>query len=760
MPVITRPVNIGFVKVLSLYLIRLAATASGLLLAASFSFAAEAVPVPPMSPPAMQAFRLAGAPEIDGQIADDPAWNNVKPTTSFWQVRPDEGRPATQKTEVYVGFTDDSLYIGVICFDDEPTKIISSDSRRDSALEDTDSFQVILDTFHDKQNGFVFGTNPAGIEFDGQVIKQATNVFGSGGGGFNVNWDTSWNVKSWSSRSGWSAEMEIPFKSLRYGPEDVQTWGINFQRNIRRNNEVAYWSPLSRQHGLHRVTDAGTLENLEVPSQINLKVTPYLLGQAARGGELPSGAHYDGEFGFDIKYSITPSLTLDATYNTDFAQVEVDEQQINLNRFSLFFPEKRTFFLENAGQFSVGDGGEVELFFSRRIGISDDGEPIPIDAGLRLSGRVGGATNIGLLYMSTEAVPGIAPGNDFLVARVNQELANRSSIGALFVDRSGDGSLPSLGSDDYNRTYGIDGRWGIGDHVDIDAWAAKTDTPGLSGSDDAFSISANYSSAEWTNIISYTQVGANFNPEVGFLARSNYRKYGGLLFRRIRPDDLWGLHEMRPHVSYRGYWDFNGFQESGFLHFDNHWEWKSGIEIHTGFNFTHEGVKDSFEIVDGVTVEPGTYKHKELQLVFFTNQGAPLSFGISTIVGGFFGGDRIFLKPTLRYRIGETFSTELSWDYNDIELPVANGDIEVNLARLRVSYSFTPKILLQALVQYDDRNDVTATNLRFSWLQSANAGLFLVYNEVDERGFDTSGVPLITGREFIIKYSRIFDVLD
>ncbi len=370
---------------------------------------------------------------------------------------------------------------------------------------------------------------------------------------------------------------------------------------------------------------------------------------------------------------------------------------------------------------------------------------------------MGGATNVGLLYMSTEAVPGIAPGNDFAVARVNQELANRSSIGALFVDRSGDASLLPPGSDDHNRTYAIDGRWGIGEHLDIDAWAAKTDTPGLSGSDDAFSISANYSSAEWTNILSYTQVGADFNPEVGFLARSNYRKYFGLLFRRIRPNDLWGLHELHPHVTYRGFWDFNGFQETGYLHLDNHWEWKSGTELHTGVNFTLEGVKEAFDIVDNVTVEPGTYKHEEVQLVFFTDEAAPLSYGIRATIGGFFGGDRISLVPSIRYRIGETFSTELSWDYNDIELPVTNGNFEINLARLRISYSFTPKILLQALVQYDDVNDATATNLWFSWLQSANAGLFIVYNEVDERGIDA---PPDTGREFIIKYSRIFDLLN
>jgi hypothetical protein len=753
---ITGPVNIESVMVLHLKLCKWAIACGGLLLLTFASHAEERVPVPPMSPPVMQAYRLSTPPLLDGNVTDDAAWSGVQPTTRFWQVRPDEGRPATQRTAVYVGFTDQSLFIGVICFDDDPAKIIVTDSRRDSSLDDTDSFRVVLDSFKDRQNGFVFGTNPAGVEFDGQVVKEASGIFGQGSGGFNLNWDTSWNVRASISDIGWSAEMEIPFKSLRYGSADVQTWGINFQRNIRRNNEVVYWAPLSRQHDLNRIADAGTLEKIEVPSQRNLKITPYVLGQASRSGEPSSSTQYDEEFGFDIKYSLTPSLTLDATYNTDFAQVEVDEQQVNLNRFSLFFPEKRPFFLENAGQFSVGDGQDVELFFSRQIGISDDGEQIPIDAGLRLSGRMGKATNVGLLYMSTEAVPGIAPGNDFAVARVNQELANRSSIGALFVDRSGDGSHNVPESDDHNRTYAIDGRWGIGEYVDIEAWAAKTDSPGLSGADEAFLVSATYSSADWTNFLAYTQVGANFNPEVGFLRRSNYRKYEGLIFRQIRPENLWGLHELRPHINYRGYWDFDGFHETGRLHLDNHWEWKSGFEIRTGVNFTHEGVKEEFDIVDNVTIDPGTYKNEEVQLVVITDEAKPLSFGLNLVVGGFFGGDKTSIGPSMSYRIGETFSTELSWNHNDIDLPVTNGDFDVNVARLRISYSFTPKILLQALVQYDDVSDITATNLRFSWLHTANSGLFIVYNEVNE--FSSRGND--PGKEFIIKYSRIFDVLN
>ena len=366
----------------------------GVLLAVSvLVLASEEVITPPSTPPVSQAFPLSDAPALDGNVLDDPAWRNAKAISGFWQIRPDDGRLATQRTEVFVGFTSKALYIAVVCYDDDPDGIIVSDSRRDASLRDSDSFQVLLDTFQDRQNGIVFGTNPAGIEYDGQITRESSGRFGSGGGGFNLNWDTTWSVKAEISDIGWSAEMEIPFKSLRYDNDDVQIWGINFQRNIRRNNEVAFWSPLPRQHSLSRVSQAGSISGIQVPPQKNFKLTPYGLGQASRGGELTSGTHLNEEFGFDLKYSLTPSLILDATYNTDFAQVEVDELQVNLDRFSLFFPEKRPFFLENAGQFSVGSPREMQLFFSRRIGVGENGEQLPIDGGVRLSGKLGSSTN-------------------------------------------------------------------------------------------------------------------------------------------------------------------------------------------------------------------------------------------------------------------------------------------------------------------------------------------------------------------------------
>lgn len=707
--------------------------------------------------PSTTAVALSVAPIIDGEVLADTVWSVIKPTTGFSQVRPDEGLPATQKTEVFIGYTEDSLYIGVVAYDDNPAGIIVADSRRDSSLGDTDSFQVIIDGLLDRQNGFVFGTNPAGLEYDAQVTNEGAGSFRSGGSGFNLNWDTTWEVSAKISDIGWSAEMEIPFSALRFGGEEEQTWGINFQRNIRRNNEIAYWSPLERQFNINRVSEAGQLRGVRVPDQRNLQVTPYALSSTSRGGSLSSGNYGNEEYGFDLKYSVTPSLVLDATYNTDFAQVEVDELQVNLDRFSLFFPEKRPFFLENAGQFAIGNPREAELFFSRRIGVGAGGSQLPIEGGARLTGKVGGNTNVGFLRMRTEGIEGISPQNDFSVARVNQEFGNRSAVGFMFVERDGDGTVNQSGRDDYNRTYAVDGRYGIGDTTLLSGWVSRTDTPGISGGDGAGGFSANYRDEEWTLNAGYSQIGENFNPEVGFLSRSGFRKVEAGIRRAIRPENLWGLHELRPHINYRGYWDFDGFQETGYLHVDNHWEFQSGMEIHTGMNFTQEGVKEAFEIADGVKVPVGEYDHEEVQIVFQTNQGAPLSLDLRSNIGGFFGGDRVNFEPTLRYRVGEKFSTELSWSHSDIDLPVPGGDFEVDLARLRLSYSFTPRMSLQTLVQYNKRDDVVATNLRFSWIQSANSGLYIVYNQVDESGL---GAPRHNAQEFIIKYSRIIGIFN
>jgi hypothetical protein len=728
---------------------------------------AQDLPISAGAPPAdgrpsTMAIRVDEDPVIDGEILGEAVWQDAPVADSFWQEQPNEGQPASERTEVRLLFTATTLYVGVVCYDRAPRSIIVSDARRDAPLDETDSFQMIFDTYRDRLNGFVFGTNPAGIEYDGQVTNEGQGGGGLGrgqtqqsgsGGGFNLNWDGAWWVRTKINDIGWSAEFAIPFRTLRFPAGADQAWGVNFQRNIRRRNERSYWAPIPRQYDLYRLSLAGTVSGLQTPTIRQLTLTPYALGNVLASGEKPVDSDLLGDIGLDAKYNVTPSLTLDATVNTDFAQVEVDDQQVNLDRFDLFFPEKRPFFLENAGFFSVGNPGEVDLFFSRRIGISEQGEAIPILGGARLSGK-SGPYNIGLLNMQTDEFGDRTPGNNFSVARVSRDLPNRSSVGVLFVNRQGTGSRAS--SDDYNRTYAVDGKWGVGQHTVLSSFVAKTQTPGIDEDDVAFNVRSRTNMPRYDIELGYQAVGEQFNPEVGFLTRRGYRKPDARLMTRFRPRSFLNIQELRPHTSYRGFWGFDGFQESGHWHIDTHWELKNSYEVHTGFNLTHEGVRTPFEIYPDVIVPPGTYEHGEAQLVFMTNQGAPVSLDVESTIGGFFGGDRVSVTPTLRMRLRETLTTEVTYERNDVDLPW--GDFVANLVRTRTSFSFNTRTFVQALVQYNDRADLWSMNFRFGWLQAANTGLFIVYT--DTRGlYDLFDRAERTDRSLIVKFSRRFDVL-
>ncbi|MGE3510243.1 MAG: DUF5916 domain-containing protein [Vicinamibacterales bacterium] len=711
--------------------------------------------------PAARAVRVVEGPSLDGDVANDVVWQQAAPIGWFLQYQPNEGQPVSETTEVRMVFTRDTLYVGVICYDREPDAIIVADSRRDSSLDNSDSFRMIFDTFRDRQNGFVFGTNPAGIEYDAQVTNEGQGGGGlqgqssGSGSGFNINWDGAWEVRTKTTEIGWMAEFAIPFKTLRYPEGSNQTWGVNFQRNIRRRNEESYWARIPRQFNLNRVSIAGTIGGIEPPTFRNFKLIPYMLGQLNTVGERPVNGVTLGNVGGDAKYNLTPSLTLDATYNTDFAQVEVDDQQVNLDRFNLFFPEKRPFFLENAGFFSVGNPGEVDLFFSRRIGLSSSGQAIPLYGGGRVSGKVG-LWNVGALNMQTEEAPGFAvPSNNFGVLRLSRELPNRTAVGGIFINRQGFGTLAR--NDDFNRTFAVDGKLGVGRSHTVSGFLAKTQTPGRVGRDHAMNLRARILYPKYDFDLGYQEVGDAFNPEVGFLTRGGYRKPDVRLFTRFRPKKFLRLQEIRPHATYRGFWGFDNFHETGYAHIDSHWQFKDSSEIHTGMNLTHEGVRTPFEIFPGVIVPPGMYDHQEAQLVFTTNQGAPISLNLQTYIGGFFGGSRVTTNPTLRIRTSETFNMEMAYSRNDVKLP--QGEFVTNLLRTRVSYAFSARMFVQSLVQYNDRADIWSVNLRFGWLQAANTGLFVVYN--DARGLYElfPDRPLRTDRSLIIKFSRMFDVL-
>ncbi len=702
--------------------------------------------------PTVSAVPIANDPIIDGDVMNDAVWQSIKPFGNLSQAQPNFGQAASEKTEIRVAYTAQTFYVSVVCYDAQPDKLVVSDARRDALLDNTDAFIFILDTYKDNQNGFVFGTNSLGVEYDAQVDNEgqgnsnANRQQGGTIGGFNLNWDGSWEVKTQVGDFGWSAEFAIPLRTLRF--QSGKDWGINFRRNIRKTNEIVYWAPVPIGFDLNRLSLAGTLTGLNLQSPGNLKVIPYVLGQLSRDFEVPnSKTEFTPEIGGDIKYSITPSLTLDLTYNTDFAQVEVDEQQVNLDRFNLFFPEKRPFFLENAGLFSVGSPGEVDLFFSRRIGIGEDGNIVPIIGGARLSGKLN-RTNVGLLTMFTDDVEnaGIEK-NNFSVARVNHEFKGRSALGAVFVNRSGLGT----GGDDYNRTIAVDGKLGLGRKARMSGFYARTSSPNDTLNEHAFKLQTDYKWDNWEMRAAYTEVGEGFNPEVGFLLRSAFRKPEGFVLYHYRPkNEDSKILELRPHVSYRGYWNFDGFQETGYLHIDNHWEYKSGMEIHTGMNVTTEGVVDAFEISDGVTVQPGTYKHAESQLVFFTNRSRPISMSVSSVIGGSFGGTRYLNSGTLWLRSGDKFNAEFTYLYNRFNLP--GGNFTANIFRTQLSYAFTPNMYLQSMVQNNTVNKLWAVNLRFGWLQRANTGLFVVYNHNLQ-----DGSPI--NNSFIVKYTRMFDLM-
>jgi hypothetical protein len=703
--------------------------------------------------PIASATFVEAPPVIDG-IVDDEVWELAVPITGFVQTEPVEGRAASEETVVRILYNDRALFISVICYDSEPDQIRVTDSRRDSGMSDTDSFQVIFDTYHDRQNGFVFGTNPAGIEFDGQVSNEGEGTRAiqgraavTSGSGFNLNWDTSWTVRTEVTELGWTAEFEIPLRSLRYG-DKPQTWGLNFQRNIRRKNEEVFWAPIERIYNLYRLSSAGELRGLELDTPRNFNVTPYVVGTALRNfaNTAETEADFDGDIGFDAKFGVTPSLNLDVTYNTDFAQVEVDEQVVNLTRFGVRFPEKRAFFLENAGLFAAGKSG-IDLFFSRRIGIDPSGAAVPIIGGARLSGKVG-QFNVGFFNMETDDVPGVTAKNNFTVARVSRELPNRSSLGGIFVSRAATGSIRG----NWNRTWGLDGKLGIGQYTDINGFIARTETPGRTGPESAYNIRAQYEQRGGYLRSEYAQVGDDFNPEVGFLTRRNYRFFdisGGM---NIRFPNLPWLREIRPHANVRTHWDFDGFMETQNIHLDPSFDFENGWFLGPIVNINTEGLRESFEIAPGVVIPPGHYRHPQLDFRFRTDRSRGVSLDWSSVLGGFYTGSERTFAVSVNARAGATINTSLTWRRSDINLP--EGDFVTNLLQTRLNYSLSPRINFQSLIQYNDRSDTWSGNFRFGWLSTAGTGLYVVYNEI--QGLHGLG-PI--NRNLIVKYSRRIEVL-
>lgn len=750
----------------------------------AFAFAALHVPVTlfaqqPPAPPTFVVGKLADSaepPVIDGRV-NDAVWQTVQPFATFTQQDPIEGAPASEKTEVRMLVGRGTLYISVIAFDSDPSKIIVSQARRDASLSETDSIVMAIDTFNDNQNAFVFGTNPLGIEYDGQVAREGqssgVSVGGGGAGGtqrggisaFNPNWDGDWTVRSQITDRGWETELAIPLKTLRYQTGTDQTWGFNVMRNIRHKNEQVYLAPIPRGFDIYRVSLAAKVTGLDLPPRRDIKFIPYALGSVNKDYTRLSGDLVDekADVGLDFKWGIRPNLTFDATINTDFAQVEADEEQVNLTRFDLFFPEKRPFFLENASTFQFGNPQNIDLFFSRRIGLSATGVPIDIIAGARLSGKLGG-WNVGVLNIQTDEAENAAgtqvvgQANNFTTLRIQREVG-RSSYGAIFVGRQGTGSYAP--DDDYNRAYGVDANIQLSSSQRVSGFLARTDSGGLNarlGSDYSGRAFYNFTNNLWQISGGYSQVGEGFNPEVGFLPRRGYRRPEFRAFFQPQPTKVEWIRRVAPHMTYTSYYGFDHKLQSESWHihpFEIQPRQGGRFGWFAGFNKDNPTAPFQVYNRDGnrVVIPAGEYSWWQNTLEYLHNPSARVTGSVRYYFGDYYDGDFKSVEFASEYRITPQATASFGWTRQAVDLPY--GSFVNNLVPIKANYSFTTLTNISALLQYNGQTGQFSSNIRFAMLNRSGTGLFVVFN--NRRDLLSSTTAETLGRSFVVKYTRLID---
>ncbi|MEW6322739.1 MAG: DUF5916 domain-containing protein [Acidobacteriota bacterium] len=719
--------------------------------------AVVAVPMPSAAQasrerPSVAAVRVEEAPRIDG-VLDDPVWAQATPVDRFVQQEPDEGEPATDRTEVRVIYDRGRLYIGVRAFASEP--VVATEMRRDAdRLFDEDNFQVILDTFHDSRNGYMFLTTPLGAKLEQQIFDE-----GEGGGrgttsNVNRNWDGVWDAAARVTPDGWTAEIAIPVNTVRFAPSDEQTWGINFMRHIRRKNETVFWAPIPKAYGLTRVSLAGELTGLRGLSLgLDLKLKPFAIVGVRHQRTSPGTGGTSGlrDVGLDARYGIGAGLNLDVTVNTDFAQVEVDEQQVNLTRFGLFFPEKRDFFLENSNLFTMGTGSsftntpvQTDLFFSRRIGLSDAGQPVPIVAGARLTGKVG-ANNVAMLDIQTEGAFG-RPGDNFFVGRYSRDILRRSRVGALFVNKeSVDGSAH------YNRTMGVDANLAIGRSLQISSFLARTDTPGRSGDDLAFYGRIAYRDPRWNLWLNYLDVQDNFNAEAGFVQRTGVRTTKAYFSPTPRPR-RGPIRLLEPMYVLTYVTDQQNRMVGRLHHYMLGTFLRDDSFINVIFQQNLDVLDRPFRIRPGVVIPVGTYRMNEWIFTYNTSPGRRFYQRFTYSPVEFYGGTRHSASVAAGARATSRFSTELQYSRNDVEMPW--GAFVVNLTTLRVDYTFSPRMTIRSLTQYNSATGEVSNNVRFNLIHRPGSDLYVVYNELRQTGLPTD-VFAPRDRQLVVKLNYL-----
>lgn len=669
----------------------------------------------------MAALRIAEdeGVELDG-VLDEPLWQRAVPATDFIQQDPVLGGTPTERTEVRIAFNRTSLYIGVFCYDSQPELLLGNTMKRDEFLSADDRFMWTMDPFLDQQNGYFFEMNPSGLMAD-SLISPA---------GGNRDWDGIWNARVRRNEDGWVLEIEIPFRTISFDPS-APAWGINFQRTVRRKNEENVWTGHLRNQGLRRLEYGGLVTGVSDVSQgVGLDVVPYIAATAfdSPGAVEPQELDGSGDVGVDLFYNLTPSLRTNLTLNTDFAETEVDQRLVNLTRFPLFFPEKRGFFLDGATLFNFySDFSPVRPFFSRRIGLDEEGQQQPVLIGSKLTGQVG-SEDIGVFYVRTDETT-TASGEDFAVARLRHRFWAQSYVGAIYTGRR----TRREAADDLH-TAGVDLRlatatFGGNKNLDLRGFFLWNTNPLGTGETSAYGTQIGLPNDPWTVTFSLESLGANVDPAVGFVRRTGFRDYNPRVLFSPRPAG---------HPWIRRF-EF-GLEANFITDLDNRWLTRTldltliGIDTHSQESVAFvirpefERLEEAFGISDGVVLPEGEeYAFTRFQVSGRTANRRVVATNVSYEWGGFFSGDRRELRVNANLRPRPGIRIQVEGEWNDVRL--AEGRFDTRVYRVISDTQFSPWTFVVNTLQYDSVSDRLGWQARFRWTQSPGNDLFVVYTQ-------------------------------
>lgn len=679
----------------------------------------------PVGPRIANAARVSRAPRLDGTL-NDPLWQAAAPITDFRQREPAEGEPATESTSVRILYTRRAVYFGIVCSDSRPAQIVATELRRDLSQALDDYFEIIVDSTHDHRNAYVFEINPLGTQRDGVITEEQTgDMYGDE---FDPGWDGVWTSAARVTAQGWTATVEIPFTTLNFMQSRDVVWGINFKRFIRRKNEEDLWSSWRRSFGINKISQAGDLSGIsEINSGRLFIVKPYLLGgyrhlppQAAFSG-LPAGSTplYTG--GLDMKIGLRSNLVANLTGNTDFADADVDITQFNLTPYKIFFPEKRQFFLENAGIFNFPLDGEGDLlFFSRQIGIDPiTGQEVPINGGAKITGSLGGF-DLGIMDVDTRS-HGPNPYANFGVVRVKRSIFGQSYVGVIGVDKRSGNPL-----DSFNQTGGADARILLTKNLVVTGVAAQTRTPGLTGGQSDVGGSATFRSNLFDFIAEHHKIGRNFNPEVGFLERNN-----------TVSDYLDGNFKPRPHIPGVRELNFESFlfhapDTSGLLQTQ---EWQATFRaLFNNGAYSDDDIIDNFaqrittpfNLYKNIFIPVGYYRWSRHQLTYGSAEDRRLTWNVYERFGSYYDGRLNEARLRGTYRASEHLSVSLGEQWNRFRLP--QGNFSIIFGDLETDYSFSRFLMLSTLVQMNTANTQgSSANIRLRWNYRPDSDFFIIY---------------------------------